>query len=73
MGKLVDVSEGGVGLETFSKIPQGQVVKIEAELRQQDFGLDLQGRARVVHATRQMDGSYRLGLQLVDVAYARAS
>lgn len=71
MGKLVDVSDGGVGLEAYVPIDKNAIIRIAAELHNGDLTLRMRGRARVVHATRQDDGLYRIGLQFVEVVYAR--
>ncbi len=73
MGKLVDVGDGGVGVETLTPLKQGSIVRVAAELHNTDFGLKVRGRARVAHSVGLPDGAYQDGLQFVEVAYARAS
>jgi hypothetical protein len=71
--KLVDVSGGGVGIESFVRVPSGAVVDIEGDLRNSDLSLHISGRARVAHVSEIERGRYRIGLQFVDVALARTA
>ena len=71
--KLVDVSGGGVGIESFVRVPSGAVVEIEGDLRNPDLALHISGRARVAHVSEIERGRYRIGLQFVDVALARTA
>jgi len=73
VGKLVDVSEGGVGVETFVPLTEGAVVGVSGDLHQKELGLRISGRVRVTYSTEIFPGLYRNGLQFVEVAYARAS
>jgi hypothetical protein len=73
MGVVADVSECGIGVDAYVRLEPGSVVKVEADLRPADLPLQFAGRARVVHVTRARDGRYRIGLQFVKVAYARAA
>src|ERR1700704_4595650 len=57
LGKCLDVSERGVGLEVASRIPVGSFVKVRA------YGLNLDGSAFVRHVAREA-GKYVLGLEL---------
>lgn len=57
LGKCLDVSERGVGLELSSRIAVGSFVKVRA------YGLNLEGSAFVRHVSRQA-GKYILGLEL---------
>jgi len=73
VGKLVDVGEGGVGVETFVPLPEGAVLGVSGDLQQEELNLRLSGRVRVTYSTELFPGLYRSGLQFVEVAYARAS
>lgn len=73
VAKLVDVGEGGVGVETFVPLTEGSVLSVSGDLCRDEFNLRLSGRVRVTYSTEVFPGLYRNGLQFVEVAYARAS
>ena len=57
LGKCLDVSEAGIGLELSARIPVGSFVKVRA------YGLNLDCSAIVRRIVRR-PGGYRLGLTL---------
>jgi hypothetical protein len=57
MGRSLDVSERGIGLELAIRIPVGSFVKVKA------YGLNLDGSATVRRVVRR-PGGYVLGLEL---------
>jgi hypothetical protein len=65
---LVDVSEGGFGVETLVALPFGDVVKVEGEFENEDFAVQLTGTVRVVHCSSR-GGVFRAGLAIVDISY----
>jgi hypothetical protein len=71
--KLVDVSETGVGIESFVPLHPGAVVQIEGRLRSGGLKLRINGSALIVYAEERARGVYRAGLEFVDVAYARTA
>ena len=71
--QLVDVSDGGVGVEAFIGFETGEIVQLQGDLVRPDLGLRLNGHARVAHSNEIEPGRYRIGLEFVEVAYARAS
>lgn len=71
--QLVDVSEGGVGVDTFVGFDLGAVIHLKGELVRPGLGLRLNGYARVAHSSEIEPGRFRIGLEFVEVAYARAS
>ena len=73
VAKLVDASLGGLGVEAFARLETGRRVFVSANLRSTDFDLVLDGEARVVHSREIAPGRFRMGLELRDVRYARAS
>jgi hypothetical protein len=73
VGKLVDVSEGGVGVEVFLAPPGDALVELDGEWTGPAYGLRLNGRARVAHVTEIEPGRYRVGLRFVEVALARGA
>ena len=73
MAKLIDVSDGGVGIETFVRVPSGVIVEIDGDWRRPELSLRIDGRARVAHVSEIDRGRYFIGLQFVDVALARSA
>jgi hypothetical protein len=57
LGRCLDVSEQGLGLELSARIPVGSFVRVRA------YRLNLDGSATVRHVTRR-PGGYGLGLEL---------
>ena len=57
LGKCLDVSERGLGLELSARIPVGSFVRVRA------YGLNLDGSATVRHVARRV-GGYGLGVEL---------
>jgi len=57
LGRCLDVSEHGLGLELSARIPVGSFVKVRA------YKLNLDGSATVRHVSRR-PGGYGLGLEL---------
>ncbi len=70
---LVDVSQGGLGLEMFVPLPAGSEVAFTGELQKEDFCFALSGTARVTHCQSRPDGLYRVGLIFQDVTYRTLS
>lgn len=73
MAKLIDVSEGGIGVETFVRLRRGTVVEINGDLRKPDLALRIDGSARIAHVSEVDRGRYKIGLQFVNVALARSA
>ncbi len=73
MAKLIDVSVGGVGIETFVRLRRGTVVEIHGDWQKPDLSLRVDGRARVAHASTLDRGRFKIGLQFVEVALARSA
>ena len=73
VGKLIDVSEGGIGVEVFVAPPDGALVELDGEWRGAAYGLRVNGRARVAHVSEVEPGRYRVGLRFVEVALARGA
>ena len=61
-GKLVDISEHGVGIETVSVLPIGERVTITGTLLGESGSDDSPVPAQVIHCELQADHSYRSGL-----------
>jgi hypothetical protein len=65
--KLVDFSDGGLGLEMLGPLPLGSTVNIASELRSADDCLELHGSARVAHCQYPEDSVFRIGLSFADM------
>ena len=57
MGRALDVSERGIGIELATRIPAGSFIRIRA------YGLNLDGSGTVHRVSRRI-GRYVLGLEL---------
>ena len=57
LGRAVDVSQQGIGIELATRIPVGSFVRVKA------YGLNLDGSGTVRHVSRRSSG-YVLGLEL---------
>lgn len=71
--KLVDASEGGVGVETFTRLKTGTRVMVKANLQSPELALALSGEGLVAHSREVGPGRYKVGLELEEVSYGRAS
>ena len=67
--KLVDASEGGLGVTTFVPLAVGSLVELDGHLDNGELQILLQGKARVVHCRSGEDGVFRVGLSLEEVGY----
>ncbi len=66
--RLVDVSQGGLGLLTGFPLSVGSVVIVRGDLHSLDFCVEFLVRSQVVHCISQEDGSFRVGLSFVEEA-----
>ncbi len=73
MSKLLDVSDGGIGIETFVRIPSGVVIEIRGDWRAPEMAMRIHGRAQVAHVSEVEAGRYKIGLQFVEIALARSA
>jgi hypothetical protein len=60
--KLVDVSKGGLGVESFTPLPLATLVNVQGELHSLDSCVEFRGTAWVVHCLAREDGVFRIGL-----------
>jgi hypothetical protein len=60
--QLVDVSKGGLGVESFTPLPLATLVNVQGELHSQDSCIEFRGTAWVVHCLAREDGVFRIGL-----------
>jgi hypothetical protein len=59
---LVDVSKGGLGVESFTPLPLATLVNVQGELHSQESCIEFGGTAWVVHCLAREDGVFRIGL-----------
>ncbi len=64
---LVDVSKGGLGVETFAPLPLATVVVVRGELHSPGYCFEFRSRAWVVHCLAREDGCFRIGLNFSNV------
>lgn len=68
---LWDFSEGGLGMDSPRSFEPGEIVGIEASLRNKDMAMFLKAKARVAYC-RKVDGnSYRVGVGFIEVSFRR--
>ncbi len=70
-GRLLDVSESGVGIETYVELPAGARVSLRAALSDGDIDLCFDCSAQVRHCRRLDSGLFRAGLEVVNVCWSR--
>jgi hypothetical protein len=59
---LIDVSKGGIGVETWVPLPLASTVKVVGELHSHGSCLEFESRASVVHCLSRESGAFRIGL-----------
>ena len=62
LGRVLDVSPAGVGIEVFDEVKAGSVMEMEIDL--QDSLLNVQGK--VVHVRPEEDGRYIVGVEFAE-------
>lgn len=60
--KLIDVSKGGLGVESFAPLPLATLVNVQGELHSLDSCVAFRATAWVVHCLAREDGVFRIGL-----------
>ncbi len=60
--KLIDVSKGGLGVESLTPLPLATLVSVQGELHSVESCLEFRGTAWVVHCLAREDGVFRIGL-----------
>ena len=71
VGKLLDMSNGGLGLETNVALDLNSDVTISGELHGEGSDLQIQGRARVAHCVSANGSAFNVGLSFREVQYRR--
>lgn len=65
--RLVDYSDGGLGVEMHNPLPIGSDVKVNAEIEQESATSRLRGPARVAHCKFAEEFGFRMGLAFGEV------
>lgn len=73
MAQLVDVSVGGLGVETFTPLDRGVEVEVKGVLSRPDLRLRVDAAARVAHSKLTAAGRYRIGLEVIDISLDRVA
>ncbi len=69
--RLWDFSEGGLGMDSPRSFTPGEVIHIEADLRNTAMGVHLKARARVAYCRRVEREEYRVGVAFLDITLKR--
>ena len=67
--RVVDFSQGGLGVEMFESLPVGLVVSASGELHSTDWCMSLKAQARVTSCRGLDAGVFRIGFEFQDVSY----
>ncbi len=70
-GKLLDMSNGGLGVETAVGLDLNSDVTVSGELYGEGSNLQIQGRARVAHCVSVNGNVFKIGLSFQEVKYRR--
>ena len=73
MGRLVDVSVGGLGVETFTALERGLEVEVKGVLAKQGLTLRVDAAARVAHSRQTPSGRYHIGLEVLQISLDRVA
>jgi len=73
VGRVIDSSESGLGVETYLDLPVGANVTLRAAMNDGDIGLSLDCQAQVCHCRKLGNGLFRAGLALGKVSWSRQS
>ena len=66
-GKLIDVSKGGLGVETLTPVPLATLVNVRGELHSVESCIEFRATAWVVHCLAREEGVFRIGLNFEKV------
>ena len=67
--RVVDSSEGGLGVEMFEPLAVGVMVLASGELHSTDWCMSLTAQARVTSCRGAEGGVFRIGFEFQDVTY----
>lgn len=71
VARLWDFSEGGLGMDSPRSFKPGEVIWIDADLRNTAMGVQLEARARVAYCRRVEREQYRVGVAFLDITLRR--
>ncbi len=71
VAKLWDFSEGGLGMDSPRSFAPGEVIWIDADLRNTAMGVQMKARARVAYCRRVEREQYRVGVAFLDISLRR--
>jgi hypothetical protein len=66
-GTLIDLNQTGLGVRTLCPLAVGSIVLVHCELHSSESCVRINARARVAHCRCQVDESFRVGLNFLDV------
>jgi hypothetical protein len=73
VGRVIDSSDTGLGVETYLDLPVGANVTLRAAMNDGEIGLSLDCQAQVCHCLKLGNGLFRAGLALGNVSWSRQS
>ena len=66
-GSLIDLNQTGLGVKTLCPMAVGSIVELSGELHSVESCVRINARARVAHCRCQVDDSFRVGLNFIDI------
>jgi len=66
-GSLIDLNQTGLGVKTLCPMAVGSIVEVGGELHSVESCVRIEARARVAHCRCQVDDSFRVGLNFLDI------
>jgi hypothetical protein len=66
-GTLIDLNQTGLGVKTLCPLAVGSIVLVGGELHSLESCVRIDARARVAHCRCQVDESFRVGLNFLDI------
>lgn len=64
---LIDLNQTGLGVKTLFPLAVGSIVDVSGELHSVDSCVKIDARARVAHCRCQVDDSFRVGLNFLNI------
>lgn len=66
-GTLIDLNQTGLGVKTLCPLAVGSIVLVGGDLHSPESCVRIDARARVAHCRCQVDESFRVGLNFLDI------
>jgi hypothetical protein len=66
-GSLIDLNQTGLGVKMLFPMAVGSIVELSGELHSVESCVRITARARVAHCRCQVDDSFRVGLNFIDI------